>query len=62
MVMANPNGSHGRSICSGTVCGPKCEETWEGFYGDDWLDTVNQKLHNPERIRRRMTWPSCSRR
>jgi hypothetical protein len=27
---------------------PKCEETWEGFFGDDWLDTVNQRLHNPE--------------
>ena len=27
---------------------PKCEETWEGFFGDGWLDTVNQRLHNPE--------------
>ena len=28
---------------------PKCEETWQGFYGDDWLTTVNQRLHNPLR-------------
>jgi len=28
---------------------PKCEETWAGFYGDDWLEVVNQQLHNPER-------------
>ena len=28
---------------------PKCEETWQGFYGDDWLQTVNQRLHNPLR-------------
>ena len=28
---------------------PKCEDTWQGFFGDDWLDQVNQKLHNPER-------------
>ena len=28
---------------------PKCEETWQGFYGDDWLSIVNEKLHNPER-------------
>ena len=28
---------------------PKCEETWQGFYGDDWLNIVNGKLHNPER-------------
>lgn len=27
---------------------PKCEETWEGFFGEGWLDTVNQRLHNPE--------------
>jgi len=27
----------------------KCEETWQGFYGDDWLQTVNQRLHNPQR-------------
>ncbi len=26
---------------------PKCEETWQGFYGDDWLQNVNQRLHNP---------------
>ena len=29
---------------------PKCEETWQGFYGDDWLQTVNQRLHNPQRV------------
>ena len=27
---------------------PKCEETWQGFYGDDWLQTLNQRLHNPQ--------------
>jgi len=28
---------------------PKCEETWQGFYGDDWLQQVNQQFHHPER-------------
>ena len=27
---------------------PKCEETWEGFFGDGWLEAVNQRLHNPQ--------------
>lgn len=27
---------------------PKCEETWSGFFGDDWLNIVNGRLHNPE--------------
>jgi predicted AAA+ superfamily ATPase len=27
---------------------PACEQTWGGFYGDDWLNQVNQRLHNPE--------------
>ena len=27
---------------------PKCEETWQGFFGDEWLQTVNSKLHKPE--------------
>ena len=29
--------------------GPKCEQTWNGFYGEGWLDDVNRQLHNPER-------------
>ena len=28
---------------------PKCEDTWQGFYGDGWLDAVNGRLHSPER-------------
>ncbi len=28
---------------------PKCEDTWQGFYGDGWLDAVNGLLHTPER-------------
>ena len=28
---------------------PKCEDTWRGFYGDGWLETVNGRLHTPER-------------
>ena len=28
--------------------GPKCEETWQGFFGDDWLDQVNSRLHHPD--------------
>ncbi len=28
---------------------PVCEETWKGYYGEDWLDLVNSKLHRPER-------------
>ncbi len=27
---------------------PVCEETWSGFYGDDWLNVVNSRLHHPE--------------
>lgn len=27
---------------------PKCEETWEGFFGEGWLVEVNQRLHNPQ--------------
>ena len=27
---------------------PKCEETWEGFFGEGWLEVVNQRLHNPQ--------------
>lgn len=27
---------------------PKCEETWQGFFGDDWLSVVNSRLHSPE--------------
>ncbi|MCY4258519.1 MAG: DUF499 domain-containing protein [bacterium] len=29
--------------------GPKCEDTWRGFYGEDWLNTVNGRLHTAER-------------
>jgi len=28
--------------------GPKCEETWQGFFGDDWLAEVNGRFHHPE--------------
>ena len=28
---------------------PKCEDTWRGFYGDNWLGAVNGQLHNPDR-------------
>jgi predicted AAA+ superfamily ATPase len=27
---------------------PKCEETWEAFFGADWLEAVNQRLRNPQ--------------
>lgn len=27
---------------------PKCKESWQGFYGDGWLDVINSKMHNPE--------------
>ena len=26
---------------------PKCAATWEGFFGPDWLEAVNGRLHNP---------------
>ena len=29
--------------------GPKCAQTWAGFYGEGWLDAVNQKLRSPAR-------------
>ncbi len=28
--------------------GPKCEETWQGFFGDGWIDQVNSRLHHPD--------------
>lgn len=28
---------------------PKCEATWQGFYGDEWLLQINQQMRNPER-------------
>ena len=28
---------------------PKCEDTWRGFYGDNWLEAVNGRVRNPER-------------
>jgi hypothetical protein len=28
---------------------PVCEQTWSGFYGDDWLNVVNNRLNNPDR-------------
>ena len=27
--------------------GPKCAGTWEAFFGPDWLEVVNSRLHNP---------------
>ena len=27
---------------------PLCEQTWAGYYGDDWLATVNGKLRYPD--------------
>ena len=29
--------------------GPACEATWQGFYGDGWLQQVNSRLHHPDR-------------
>ena len=28
---------------------PKCEEVWRSFYGSEWLEVVNSRLHVPER-------------
>lgn len=28
---------------------PPCTQTWQGFYGDDWVSVVNSKLNNPDR-------------
>src|SRR4051794_5448127 len=27
---------------------PVCEQTWSGFYGDDWLNVVNNRLNHPD--------------
>src|SRR5680860_24139 len=27
---------------------PKCEETWQGFFGDQWLDEINSRMHHPQ--------------
>ncbi len=40
---------------------PKCEETWQGFYGYDWLQQVNQRFYNPERNPNIRDIASCSR-
>ncbi len=29
--------------------GPKCAQTWAGFFGEGWLDAVNQRLRKPHR-------------
>ena len=29
--------------------GPKCAQTWAGFFGEGWLDAVNQRLRKPQR-------------
>ena len=29
--------------------GPKCGQTWDGFFGEGWLDAVNQRLRSPAR-------------
>ena len=28
---------------------PACDDTWRGFYGDDWLRRVNSQLHRPDK-------------
>ena len=28
--------------------GPACEATWQGFYGDGWLQQVSARLHSPD--------------
>ena len=28
---------------------PKCEQTWQGFYGDNWLDRLRQQMHGSAR-------------
>ncbi len=28
---------------------PKCEETWQGFFGDGWLDEINTRMHHPQK-------------
>jgi len=27
---------------------PNCEATWSGFFGDAWLNEINQRMHHPE--------------
>lgn len=27
---------------------PKVDETWKGFYGDDWLQVLNSTMHHPQ--------------
>ena len=26
----------------------KCEELWQSFLGDDWIEQVNSRLHHPD--------------
>ena len=28
---------------------PYCEEKWKSIYGDDWINSVNNQLHSPDR-------------
>ena len=48
MVMANPERISRALDHLRDGLGPKCEETWQGFFGDDWLDQVNSRLHHPD--------------
>jgi len=48
MVMANSERIHKALDLFRDGLRPKCEATWAGFYGDDWLAKVNGQLHKPE--------------
>ena len=50
MVMPNPERVRRALDAFRDGMKPICEQTWQSFYGEDWLNVVNtQKLNNPDR-------------
>ena len=48
MVMANPERVSRALDLFRDGLRPACEQSYSGFYGDDWIQTVNQKLNHPD--------------
>ena len=46
MVMANAERVSKALDLLGDGLRPKCEQTWQGFYGDDWLAALQRQMHD----------------
>ena len=49
MVMANADRVSKALDLLGDGLRPKCEQTWQGFYGDDWLDQLRNQMRGNAR-------------